>query len=119
MPERRVLIFSKEPLFAQALRRLVEDNGLTIVGLESCTDEAPTRIQMLRPDIIILNDTEISPPLLTTLLDCAPTVRVIRLTLDGNLIRVYDRHQLVAYEAQDFVNILSIPEEPGWQPKAA
>lgn len=110
---RRVLIFSSPPLFAQAVRHLVEGSGSTVVGLEPYTDEALTRIQSLQPDIIILNDTELSPLLLTSLLDYAPTVRVIRLELDGNLIRVYDRHQLNACEAQDFVNILSMPEEPG------
>ena len=95
---------------------MIEDSGLIVVGLEPYTEEALTRIQSLQPDIIILDDTEPSPLPLTRLLDCAPTVRVIRLESDGNLIRVYDRHQLNACEAQDFVNILSIPEQAGREP---
>lgn len=108
----RVLIFSKPFLFARGLSRLIEESGLIVVGLESRTDDALAHIQRLQPDIIILDDTVLSPLLLTSLLDCAPTVRVIRLGLEGNLIRVYDKHQLNASHAQDLVNILSVPQEP-------
>jgi chemotaxis response regulator CheB len=110
---RRVLIFSSSHLFAQAVRHLVEGSGLNVVGLEPYSDEAAERIQRLQPDIIILNDTQLSPLQLTSLLDYAPTVRVIRIEMDGDLITVYDRHELNAHAAQDFVNTLKMPEGPG------
>ena len=109
-PGQRVLILSRLPLFAQALRYLIENAGLTVVGLNLDTNQALTQIETLQPDIIILDDTELSPLLLKTFLDHAPSVRIICLTLDGNLIRVYDRQQLNANHVQDFVNILNVTE---------
>ncbi len=41
---------------------------------------------------------------LPILLDAVPGVRIIRLTLDGNVIRVYDGHQVVARQARDLVD---------------
>lgn len=113
MSGQRVLIFSNPPLFAQAVRYLVENSGLAVVGVEPYTDEALTRAQDLQPDIIVLAETELSPLVLPKLLDVAPTIRIICLELNGNLIRVYDRHQLIACQAQDLIKILNIPVEPG------
>ncbi len=109
----RVVIFSKPSLFARGISRLIEESGLIVVGTELSTDEALTRVQSLLPDIIILANAEPSPSQIITLLDYAPNVRVVCLTLERNLIRVYDRHQLDAHEAQDFVNVLNVPEKPG------
>lgn len=106
---RRVLILSGQPLFAQALRNVVENSASEVVGVESYDEGTWARVQALQPDIIILDDADLPPLLLSGLLDYAPTVRVIRLTLQDNLMRVYDGQQLTAYQAQDLVDVLSVP----------
>lgn len=106
MRSHQILILSNQPLFAQAVRNLVEANGgLKVLGIETHDDKIMDRVKELCPDIIILGDEKDLPStVLPTLLNALPGVRIIRLTLDGNVIRVYDCHQMVAHCAKDLVD---------------
>ena len=106
MRSHQILILSNQPLFAQAVRNLVEANGgLKVLGIEAHDDKIMDRVKELCPDIIILGDEKDLPStVLPTLLNALPGVRIIRLTLDGNVIRVYDCHQMVAHCAKDLVD---------------
>ena len=102
----RVLIVSDQPLFAQGVRALVETRTRAeVIGIESYGANILDRAARLQPDIIILGADQDVPPLLPlALLDTSPNVRVIRLSLDGNVMHVYDGHRLAANSAEDLAS---------------
>lgn len=104
----RVLIISDQPLFAQGVRTLVETRtDVTVIGIETFGADTLARITSLQPNIIILGEDRNSfSALPLALLDAVPDVRVIRLSLDGNVIHVYDGHQFAAKSADDLVGTL-------------
>lgn len=106
MRSRRILILSNQPLFAQAVRNLVESNGqMKVIGVRSYDSHTIGQLKALRPQIIVLGDEKDLPStILPTLLDAMPGIRIIRLTLDGNVIRVYDCHHMIAHQANDLVD---------------
>ncbi len=108
MTARRVLILSNQPLFAEGVRSLLTANdSLQVIGVEKYCESTLARVRELTPDIVILGDDKDMPPqLLTELLD-VPELRVVRVTLEGNVIHLYNGHQIVAHQAQDFVNLLN------------
>ena len=108
MRAERVLILSDQPLFAQGVRSLIQASAAAnVIGVEPCDENAATVVRELCPDVVILEDAQDPPPaLFMMLLDAMPDVRLIRLSLDKNVMRVYEGHQLVADGAQDLVRVL-------------
>ena len=106
MRSRRILILSNQPLFAQAVRNLVESNGqMKVIGVRAYDSDTVGQLKVLRPHVIVLGDEKDLPStILPTLLDAMPGIRIIRLTLDGNVIRVYDCHHMIAHQANDLVD---------------
>jgi DNA-binding NarL/FixJ family response regulator len=102
----RVLIVSDQPLFAQGVRTLVETRTRAeVIGTESYGVNILDCATRLQPDIIILGaDRDAPPSLPLALLDISPNVRVIRLSLDGNVMHVYDGHRLAANSAEDLAS---------------
>ena len=102
----RVLIVSDQPLFAQGVRTLVETRThAQVLGIESYGANILERAMILQPDIIILGEDQDLPPILPlALLDTSPKVRVIRLSLDGNVMHVYDGHRRAANSAEDLAS---------------
>jgi len=102
----RVLIVSDQPLFAQGIRTLVETRTRAeVIGTESYGVNILDCATRLQPDIIILVEDQNVPSLLPlALLDTSPNVRVVRLSLDGNIMHVYDGHRLAANSAEDLVS---------------
>lgn len=115
---RRVLILSGQALFAHALRSLIEGSAFQVVGVEPYNDVKATHIQNLQPDVIILDDMDLPPLLLPKLLDCFPSVRILRVMLEGNAVRVYDGHELNVDRAKDFLDALCLAEPNGLSAQA-
>lgn len=112
----RVLILSDQPLFAQGVHALIQaSDAAEVVGVEPCDEHAVETVRDLRPDIIIFEDTQGSPSsLFPMLLDVLPNVRLIRLSLEKNVMRVYDEAQFTAAGAQDLVRALElVPQGQG------
>ncbi len=106
MRSRRIWILSNQPLFAQAVRNLVESySRMKVIGVETYNDKTVERLKTLQPHIVLLGDEKDLPStILPSLLDAMPGTRIIRLTLDGNVIRVYDCHHMMAHQANDLVD---------------
>lgn len=104
----RVLILSDQPLFAQGVRALIQASAVAnVIGVEPCDENVAAIVHTLHPDLIILEDAQDpSPALVMALLDALPDVRLIRLSLDRNVMSVYEGRQLVANGAQDLVRVL-------------
>jgi hypothetical protein len=102
----RVLIVSDQPLFAQGVRTLIETRThAQVIGIESYNANILDCARLLRPDIIIFGEGEDLPPTLPlALLDTSPNLRVIRLSLDDNVMHVYDGHRRAANSADDLAD---------------
>jgi hypothetical protein len=114
----RVMILSDQALFAEGLKSLIETRtALSVIAVEPLGSVNPELVRAWQPEIIVLGDSEGLPAVtLTALLDCAPNVRIVRIALSENTIRVYDGHQMVAHHVQDLVDALSSlarPQEAG------
>ncbi len=108
MYSRRVLFLSKQILFAQAVRSLIEATGdLQVIGIEPCTEMTVARVQELHPDIIIVDDDDDTARTLHTLLDSASEVRIVRLALNESVMQVYEGHRVMAQTANDLIKVLS------------
>jgi DNA-binding NarL/FixJ family response regulator len=104
----RILILSDQPLFGQVIRRFIEEHTrMKVIAIESDHERVQAKVNELCPDIIILgDDVAAAPPWLPGLLQSAPEVRVVRFTLNGNEVQVYDVRQMVARRPQDLVDLL-------------
>jgi DNA-binding NarL/FixJ family response regulator len=105
----RILILSDQALFAQGVRTLIENAGSAeIVGIEPFGADILDRVMRLQPDIIILGeDQDLGSSFPLALLDAVPNIRVIRLSLDGNVMHVYDGHRCAANKVEDLVAMLN------------
>jgi DNA-binding NarL/FixJ family response regulator len=108
MCDSRIVILSDQLLFAEGVRQIVEPNpNVQVVSVEKYAEDTLAKIRDLKPEIVLLGDNADLPnSLVVTLLDAIPDVRVVRLTLEGNMIHVYDRHQFTAQSKQDLIRVL-------------
>jgi hypothetical protein len=89
MNQRRVLIVSDHPLFAEGVVRLIHDQaGLQVVGVLA-PDEALARIPSLGLDVVIVDVDRAAQPIFAQMLRESPGLKFIGLSLDNNDINVY------------------------------
>ncbi len=90
-PTTRVLVADDHQLLRQALRRALEDNGLTVVGEAADGEEAVRLAESLRPDIVVM---DVTMPVMGGIEATAivhehlPNIRIVVLTM-------HDEHSLV------------------------
>ncbi|MCU1449034.1 MAG: two component transcriptional regulator, LuxR family [Acidimicrobiales bacterium] len=90
-PSTRVLVADDHQLLRQALRRALEDNGLTVVGEAADGEEACRMAESLRPDIVVM---DVTMPIMggieaTKIVhDHLPNIRIVVLTM-------HDEHSLI------------------------
>lgn len=90
-PATRVLVADDHQLLRQALRRALEDNGLTVVGEAADGEEAVRLAESLRPDIVVM---DVTMPIMggieaTSIVhEHLPNIRIVVLTM-------HDEHSLI------------------------
>jgi DNA-binding NarL/FixJ family response regulator len=90
-PTTRVLVADDHQLLRQALRRALEDNGLTVVGEAADGEEAVRMAEALRPDIVVM---DVTMPVMggieaTSIVhEHLPNIRIVVLTM-------HDEHSLI------------------------
>ena len=104
----RILILSDQDMFAQGIRSLIEQSSTTaLVMVEHYREDTVARVHVLHPDLVILGDDQGLPAtLVSSLLDSLPETRIVRLSLAGDSLRVYEGHQFVASQSCDLVNLV-------------
>ena len=107
MPKQRIAILSSHTLFAEGLRYLIEAKGHSVISIQPWTENTLAHIKELHPETVILgNDTELPPTVVTSLLEAVPGLRVIQLTLDNNTIHINGSRQLVVRSVDDLIHAL-------------
>jgi DNA-binding NarL/FixJ family response regulator len=107
---RRVFIVWARPLFYEALRALLESPDIQIVGAGSEHDATESHIHSFQPDTIILEETEDTPITntdISRLLETSATsLRVVRLSLEDNLLWMYHREQRTLQQPEDLLQLI-------------
>lgn len=109
---RRVLIASSHPLFAQGLTKLLQkrqDEKIVVLGVVSTSDEAISAITELKPDLVIVDyddDSVNREEFLAHFMGSSGKLRVVLLSLKegGDQAVVYDRRNMAASQIDDWLS---------------
>jgi len=92
----RVFIIWSHPLFYHTLHLLLRHPAIEIIGANCEYVTARVELEKLEPDIIIFEDTQENTSAGTQIWELLESnrtpLRVIRLSLDDNELRMYQRH---------------------------
>lgn len=109
MERRRILVLCKHLLFARALRTLIEQEGIEVVGVETYGARAMESIKLLKPEIVVVETGEKGVALdnfLPRLVRESPGTRIIGLSLNQNEIDVYYGHQRLVGKTEDLLQVI-------------
>ncbi|MBI4572696.1 MAG: response regulator transcription factor [candidate division NC10 bacterium] len=113
----RIYIVFRHALFAQGIRSLLQGRrAMQVVGMESDPAKALEAVEALRPEVVIVEESDASnqSPTLTGILQRHPAGRVVALDLDHNFATVYDRRRVVTTQPTDLVRaIRGFPRQQG------
>lgn len=105
MSERSVFVIWTNPLFHEAVRLILKDPRIRLVGSSSDTAEAKSLIATLNPEIVIIEETgEQDSVEIMTILQAG--LVVIRLGLADNELNIYRRQHQTAATADDLVHMI-------------
>ncbi len=117
----RVFMLSHLPLFSAGVQTLLcREPGVEIVGLETDVERAIKAINVLKPDVVIL-DNDLQPgsltPLALRLLEETQS-KVIGLSLHSNTLYIYHKEKRVAHDIGDLMEAIknNPPNEPPHSP---
>ena len=81
---------------------------MQVIGMESDTAKALEAVGSLRPEVIIVEESDagIQSPTLAAILQRHPAGRVVALDLDHNFATVYDRQRVVTTQPADLVKAI-------------
>jgi DNA-binding NarL/FixJ family response regulator len=107
---RRVFIVWSYPLFRETVRLLLKHPAVEIVGASSKYEEALAAIEELRPDTIIVEETEDVAVVRIEALQFLKAFmwgpRVIRLSLQDNELWVYSRERRVIGDSTELLQLV-------------
>ena len=113
----RIYIVFHHALFAQGIRSLLRGRrAMQVIGMESDTAKALEAVGSLRPEVIIVEESDAGTqsPTLAAILQRHPAGRVVALDLDHNFATVCDRHRVMTTQPADLVRaIRGFPHDRG------
>ncbi len=108
MGKPRVFIIWTHPLFDEAVRRLLQDWGVNVVGSTSNQQAALGQIEALDPSVVILEDADApsraEEQKIMAIINAS--TYVIRLNLNDNELRSYRRERRTVGKIEDLANLL-------------
>lgn len=108
METRRVFVVWTHPLFYEAVRLLLDDPSIDLVGAISDYAAAHKQIMKLQPDTIIVEEKEgdLSAGVLAFLRDSPLDARIIGLSLVDNQLSIYHRERQTVGQAEDLLRLV-------------
>jgi len=110
MDTQRVFIIWSNPIFRDAIRALVDHPDLEIIGAGSNLDDILKEINVTKPEIIIVEQTEDETQpgfdILKIVNACPWEARIIRLSLQDNELWLYHHQRQNVNTAEEFLRIL-------------
>ena len=109
MAGRSVFVVWQHPLFFEAVRLLLNESSVSLVGATSDPQQARTQIEDLSPNVVILehsDDQALEEEDRETMAILHAGPHVIRLSLADNELNVYRRERRTVGKIEDLVNLL-------------
>ncbi len=110
MVTQRLFIVWSHPLFREFVNRLLGDPAVTVVGMASGYETALTMLESLKPEVIIVEETQDSAVTsvepVGILKACSWGPRVIRLSLQDNDLWVYHQERWTIGSREDFLRLV-------------
>jgi len=105
----RVLIVQNGSLLCAGIQRLLAGE-LEMEVLSSSQDwgELAEEVRRTQPDVVVLDEAShlVNPANLLALLNAGSTLRVMVVSANDNLVRIYGKQQVLITQAMDLVNII-------------
>lgn len=112
--DRRVFIVWVHPLFCETVRLLLEHPGIEIVGNSADFDAALEEINQLKPDTVIVEETEDQTEThsgaIQILQACLWGLRVLRMSMQDNELWVYSHERRNINSSDEFIRIVHEPK---------
>jgi two-component system, NarL family, response regulator DegU len=106
----RIFIISDHLMFGYGLEcLLLKEKAVEVIGRGTTIKEAATSIRMLKPDVIIVDNDEISADTIAELLRMMngnPGVKIIHLSLQSNNLYVYQAVYTKVQRVEDLVEAI-------------
>jgi len=109
MATRRVFVIWTHPLFHESVRLLLQHPDVEWAGATSDRVVAQAQIMSLRPDTILIEEEEgsdASAEALEILAASSADMRVVRLSLADNELKIYHREQRTVGRAEDLLHLV-------------
>lgn len=107
---RRIFIVWARPIFHEALSAILQHPDIQIVGASSSHAESEEAIRQLQPDTIILEETEEAPITsmdMSRLLETTASARrVIRVSMEDNILWMVRRNERIMHQADELLNLI-------------
>jgi DNA-binding NarL/FixJ family response regulator len=109
MGMQRYFLIWNHPLFYEAIRLSLRDAGIECVGASQSLDEAFSQIKFLHPDTILIEEIEggdTSARVIELIEASSIDIRIFRLNMNNNELKIYHREQKIVLQAEDLVNLI-------------
>ncbi len=118
----RVFILCRESLFGQGVKNLVERQPeMIVVGCEQDLESARTRIEALKPDVILVQCNEprcelaafgSQAPAMAELMRLAPQAGIVILNLETNRVCLFRKEERAVNQVEDLMQLIHSSARP-------
>ena len=109
MSTHRIFVIWNHPLFYEAIRLSIRNSRVECVGAYQSIHEAYQHISELHPDTILVEELEegdISTGVIELLEASSIGVRIFRLNMNNNELKIYHREQKIVLQADDLIQLI-------------
>lgn len=105
----RIFIIWNHPLFYESIRLSLQNSSVECIGAYQSIDEAFIQIAKLHPDTILIEEIEsgdTSARVIELIEASSIDIRVFRLNMNNNELKIYHREQKFVMQAGDLVHLI-------------
>jgi DNA-binding NarL/FixJ family response regulator len=109
MDAHRVFVIWNHPLFYESIRLFLQQTNVECVGACQHMDKAIPLINTLHPDTILVEETEnddTSARVIELIETSSINVRIFRLNMNNNELKIYRREQITVMQADDLIHLI-------------
>jgi DNA-binding NarL/FixJ family response regulator len=109
MNAHRVFVIWNHPLFYESIRLFLQHTNVECIGACQNMDEAISQINNLHPDTILVEETEsgdTSRRVIDLIESSSINLRIFRLNMNDNDLKIYHREQMTVMQAEDLVHLI-------------
>lgn len=112
-----IILWGQEDLLGNAVVALLtarSDWNLIRVQDEADIEALALKVEQFKPELMLVNRNDITrnfPPLLRLVQSC-PTLKILTINPENNLVEIYDKHMLQLKNISDLLAILDEPAQP-------